>query len=152
MNKKCLKISLHYITNFKPQNINLNTNIFLFQNIRNKQNQIICRNLFLFFLFLKSINKQQQSSVSIFIKPKKNPHFTVLRAPYRYKLARYQYGVNRYYIVATFFLTLYKDFICNNINQIFYFLNICRKFYPWFETNICFQHRCVLFITFNFSH
>lgn len=152
MNNKLLKISLHYITNFKPKLELFKQNKLLFKGIRDTNNQILCRNLFLFFLFLKTITKQKQSNVTIFIKPKKQQHFTVLRAPYRYKLGRNQYGVSRYFIVATFCLCLLRDIKSSNINHIIYFIKLCKQFYPWFETNICFQHRCVLFLTFKYAN
>jgi hypothetical protein len=46
-----------FITNFKPNNINLSIENKLFK-IKNN-NKIICRNFFLFLLFIKYLNKKK---------------------------------------------------------------------------------------------
>lgn len=141
-----LFFNLSYITNFKPvltdkfekEKIEVTTNL-------RKNSHILCRNLFLYFLYLKYCNKNKNfKKISIFIKPYYSNTYTILRAPYRYKLGRHQLGLSRYYILVSLSLNLNHVFKTNNVNQIIIFLNNSKKFYPWLESNICYQHRALI--------
>lgn len=139
--------NLNYICNFKPQLITLNNNALNMYVRLRKNNHILCRNLFLFLLYLKYCYKNKIfSNLSIFIKPKKNHRETILRAPYRYKLGRYQLGLSRYLILCSFSFKKFDIISVSNLNHILIFNSICKKFYPWLESNICFQHK----VTYSF--
>ena len=135
--------SLHYTCNFKPQLLSLNNVNYLSIYVKLRSNNyILCRNFFLFLLYLKyCLKKKKFNNLSIFIQPYKEHKETILRAPYRYKLGRYQLGINRYIITCSFSFINYDLFRITNINQLILFNNLCKNFYPWLESNICFQHK-----------
>lgn len=135
--------NLTYTCNFKPQLVNLNNVNYLNLYVKLRyNNHILCRNLFLFLLYLKyCLKKKKFNYLSIFIQPCTQHRETILRAPYRYKLGRYQLGLSRYVISCSFSFTNYEIFNIKNINNISLINNICKKFYPWLESNICFQHK-----------
>lgn len=87
-------IKSNLITNFKPQIIKDLKN---YDNLKKNKVQIFCKNFFIFILLLKYKNTLFKKS-SIFIKKKTNKVYTILRSPYRHKLARHQIAINRYYI------------------------------------------------------
>ena len=127
-----LFFNLSYISNFKPVLTNKfeKEKIEITTNLR-KNSHVMCRNLFLYFLYLKYCNKNSLfKKVSIFIKPYYSNTFTILRAPYRYKLGRHQLGLSRYYILVSLNLSLNYIFITNNIKLIIVFLINSKKFYP----------------------
>lgn len=145
-----LFFNLSYITNFKPTLTNKfeKEKIEITTNLR-KNSHVLCRNLFLYFLYLKYCNKNNLfKKISIFIKPYYSNTYTILRAPYRYKLGRHQLGLSRYYILVSLKLNYQNSFISNNIEHVIYFLNNSKKFYPWFESNICYQHRVLTNFSF----
>lgn len=130
MNKtKLMKISLSYITNFKPSNFLHFNDLKLFSN--KKKNKIISRNFFLFLLLLKYTNKsdmKQSLNTTVFVKPFYKKFITLLRAPYKNKLSRHQFILSRYHIVCTISVNI------DNINfvrdfEIFFFLKKAKKFY-----------------------
>ena len=86
--------------------------IKIFKKVRLRR-RILCRNLFLFFLYLKYTNLNYFSKIKLFIKPNYSKLFTILRAPYRYKLGRYQYTISRFFILVTFYLNLKSFFLIN---------------------------------------
>lgn len=128
-----------YVCNFKPSINDFNgIDNYLFKPIKTKR-YVICRNFFLFFLFLKN-SQISKSVVSIFIKPRKQGHNTILRAPYRYKLGRYQIGYNRYYVVLNTKLPL-KATAKLNIKDVKNFYCLCKSFYPWLDSNLITQYK-----------
>jgi len=125
--------------NFKPvigDVTDLKLNIF--KPIKNK-GHIICRNFFLFFLFLNNLNRKT-NKISIFIKPRKQGFSTILRAPYRYKLGRYQIGYSRYYTLIIFNLNLSKK-LNNNYQELINFLNTSKTYYPSLDSNLLNQFK-----------
>lgn len=138
-----IKISLSYTTNFKPSDfLNFNSLILFKPSVVKKNNKIISRNFFLFFLLLKYINIKNLSNIntSVFVKPFFKKLFVVLRAPYRYKLSRHQFVLSRYFIVCTINLKS-KTAVLNNYNNFVEFINFSKKFSVWFESNLVYQHR-----------
>lgn len=149
---KKLKIKFFYISNFKPTLYSeyLVGKTFYFPKLRNKMGQVICRNYFLFMIFLKFFyNKETVFKNALFIKPIKNQVLTVLRAPYKNKLGRHQYGFSRYKIDCTFDFNI-KQFRFNSHTELFYLLKFNKKFYQNFESNICYQHKVVISFFFQF--
>jgi len=110
LKKNKILFNVNYICNFKPQLITLNnSNNYLNLYVRlRRNNHILCRNFFLFLLYLKyCFKKKLFSNLSVFIKPKKDHRETILRAPYRYKLGRYQLGLSRYTVGCSFIIKNY---------------------------------------------
>ena len=126
MNNKKIKISLSYITNFKPANF---INFKSFQIFKKKKSRkIISRNFFLFLLLLKYSNKNSVLNVSIFVKPFFKKFITVLRAPYRHKLSRHQFILSRYSVIYN--LNLNVDSInIKNISELTFLLKKIKLFY-----------------------
>ena len=94
-------------------------------------NYILCRNFFLFLLYLKyCFKKKKFKHLSVFIQPSTQHRETILRAPYRYKLGRYQLGINRYRIICSFSFIDYNVFKVTNINQLVLLNRLCKTFYP----------------------
>jgi len=127
-----LFFSLNYSCNFKPQLLSLNNvNYFNIYVKLRANNHILCRNFFLFLLYLKySLKKKKFKHLSIFIQPYTQHRETILRAPYRYKLGRYQLGLNRYKITCSFSFINYNVFSIVNINQLLVLTKLCKQFYP----------------------
>ena len=126
MNNKKIKISLSYITNFKPSNFSNFSNFQLFNN--NSKNKIISRNFFLFLLLLKYTKKKSTINVSVFVKPFFKKFITVLRAPYRHKLSRHQFILSRYYVLFSMNLNI-KNIFIKNIFEIIHLLKKLKTFY-----------------------
>ena len=127
MNNKNVKISISYITNFKPANFLNFNNLQLFKN-KNK-NKIISRNFFLFLLLLKYVNTDKTLlNTSVFVKPFFKKFITVLRAPYRHKLSRHQFILSRYSLLFTINLN-FKKILFKNISEIIFFFKNTKKFY-----------------------
>lgn len=125
-NKKQLKISISYITNFKPSDFLFFNNLKLFKKTSN--NKIISRNFFLFLILLKYADNNNMFSTSIFVKPTYNKFITLLRAPYRYKLSRHQFSVSRYFVLLT--MNNQLDILeCKNLKELINFINLLKKFY-----------------------
>jgi hypothetical protein len=119
--------SISYITNFKPQAINEFTNIRLFK-FKNK-NRILCRNFFLFLLLLKYLKKKNNFNNTVFIKPFKKKLYTILRAPYRHKLARHQFSLDRFKIISRIELPINNNIIINQITDLNNTLINLKQFY-----------------------
>ena len=148
MNNKEIKISMSYITNFKPANFSNFKDFNLFKNNKNKK--IISRNFFLFLLLLKYTGNKNLLNVSLFVKPFYKKFITVLRAPYRHKLSRHQFVLSRYSILYTLKISS-KNIFISNIFEIIYLIKKIKKFYIWFESNIVYQHQTKIFINFFFE-
>lgn len=126
MNNKKIKISLSYITNFKPSNFSNFRDFYIFKNKKNKK--IISRNFFLFLLLLKFTGNRDLLNVSVFVKPFFKKFITVLRAPYRHKLSRHQFVLSRYSVLYSLNLNINNIYV-QNVFELTYFLKILKKFY-----------------------
>jgi len=139
LNNKKIKISMSYITNFKPSNFSNFKDFQLFK--KKKSSKIISRNFFLFLLLLKHSNSNSDIlNISIFVKPFFKKFITVLRAPYRHKLSRHQFILSRYSVLCTLNIDI-KNVYIKNVFEITYLLKKLKKFYVWFESNIVYQHQ-----------
>lgn len=121
-----VKISISYITNFQPslfKNFN-STQLFSSKN----KLKIISKNFFLFLLLLKYNNSKNKFNIKLFIKPNYKKFITLLRAPYRYKLARHQFLVNRFYIIMSLKINFNKIVIYKHTDVI-YLINLFKTFY-----------------------
>lgn len=135
-----------FLTNFKPNNFNLfsSNKKFKFK----KNNRIICRNFFLFILLLKYLNKNINSQSNIWVKPLKQKNLTILRAPYRYKLARQQITLSRYFIFYKILFNFNENFNFTSFKQINDFFNFFKKFNIWVESNIVYQFKIKCIFSF----
>lgn len=116
-----INISLYYSTNISPilgsQQINalINSNNTI-------NNKLFSKNFFLFLFFVNfkktKNNFSKFSKITIFVKPKKVKKFTLLRAPYRYKVGRVHLMYSRYTFVVSFSLPLVIDPQFNTINAL----------------------------------
>ena len=126
MDNTHIKISVSYITNFKPADF---LNFKNFKILKNKNsNKIISRNFFLFLLLLKYSNINNKLNITIFIKPFFKKFITILRAPYRHKLSRHQFILSRYYILYSININVTKIFIIN-LYEITHLLKNMKYFY-----------------------
>jgi hypothetical protein len=126
LNQNKIIFSISYITNFKPSIINEFNNLKLFK-FKNK-NRIICRNFFLFLLLLKYLKKKNHFNNTLFIKPFKKKLYTILRAPYRHKLTRHQFSIDRFKIVSRIQLPI-SNIIINNVSDLYKILINLKQFY-----------------------
>lgn len=141
---KGLKISINYISNFKFINI--------FK--KNKVKFLNCKKFILFIFFFNYINNHFNwfKKVTLFFKPKFFSLFTMLRAPYRFKLSRDQLTFSRYYIICSFyFKNFFNYFNFSSYFEIISFINIFKFFFPFFESNICFQQKLKIYFNFSFK-
>ena len=153
LKKQNILFNISYITNFKPAltRTTIYSKLYIYKSMR-ENNHILCRNFFLFLLYMRyCYSKKYLKTVSIFIKPFYSNVQTILRAPYRYKLGRYQIGLSRYNILCSFVINKTNNLTVTNLNHIVQFVLLCKKFYPWFESNICYQHRVLFAFHINFN-
>ena len=133
----------NFITNFAP---NLTEEFFLhnyFSFFKKKKTKILCKNLVIFILSLRDIIYSKDSDfnnwdLKLFILPTNKSLFTLLRAPYRYKLAKNQLMFKRY----NFLISAKRDLIPGNakdISSVNLLLNDLVTKMGLMETNIAFQ-------------
>jgi hypothetical protein len=126
LNNKNIKISISYITNFKPSYFTSFKNLKLFKNKNNSK--IITRNFFLFLLLLKYSNKNDILNTTVFVKPFYKKILTILRAPYRHKLSRHQFILSRYSVLYNIDFNTKKLYF-KHINEIIFFIKNLQTFY-----------------------
>jgi hypothetical protein len=141
---KDLKLSINYVSNFN------------FLDIFNKKkiNRVGCKKFILFIFFFNYLNIRYTffKKITLFVKPKYFNTQTILRAPYRYKLSRDQLTFSRHHIICSFLFKNFLNFIIlNKINDLFILLNIFKKLFPLFESNICFQKKIKIYFNFFFK-
>lgn len=150
MDNNNLKISISYITNFKPSDFLSFKNLKIFKS--KNEDKLISRNFFLLLLLLKHVNSNTLGvSTTLFVKPNFKKVITLLRAPYRYKLSRHQFVLSRYYIVLSI-LTNFKVINLNCNTDLIYFINLIKNFYIWFESSIVYQHQVKFKLKFNYKN
>jgi hypothetical protein len=142
-------MNISYLTNFKPHH--KISDDFSFE-INNKQHAIFCKNFLIFLLLMKYIFSESNNNISLFVKPQQKTLQTILRPPYRHKISRHQITVHRYYIACVFKFNLSRNLEISNLNQIYFFLNKVKKYYIFFETNICYMHRSKIKFNFHFNN
>jgi len=115
------------LTSFKPNyDLKQNEKFFLFSKIR-KKNEIICKNFLTFFVFLKHIDENKKF-FSVLVKKKKKKNITMLRAPYRYKIARYQIAVVNYKLRVKIKIGT-DSLMFGEFNNILQFINLNKLYY-----------------------
>ena len=145
-----LIIKTNLITNFKPNYNNSNIKNIFYKN----NTSIYCKNFFLFLLLIKYKSNYSGNTFlesSIFIKPLKRKVYTILRSPYRHKLARHQLSLKRYNIVSTIKIP-FEITSFNNFTNFITFFNFLIKFYYSFESNLIFVHKLKIIFPFFYSY
>lgn len=100
--------------------------------------KIFLTSFFIFILLLKTHEKINK--VSIFIKPKLFRSMVILRAPYRYKLARLQLTTNRYNI---WIFISFKSNLHLNKTQLYKNKNTIQKLTSNLETTFLHQNKTI---------
>lgn len=129
-----LYISNNFITNFKPNIINDSNNMSYFKN--KKKNHKYCKLFLIYIILFKYKNSIFFKKSNVFVKKFKKNVFTVLRSPYRHKLARHQIFLNRYKINFSLKIPLKKKLICNNFYEVLKILYFFKKIDGVFESNL----------------
>lgn len=141
-NKNFIYVKTNLITNFKPNTLIFFKQLEFFkneENLNNKYkntNRIYCKNFLLFILLLKYNNNFIYENSSIHIKKFKKKVFTILKSPYRHKLARHQISINRYEICSSICIPLNSQIVFFNWDKFFKFFNYIKTFNNIFESNI----------------
>jgi len=99
------------ITSFTPQTAEL----FLSEN---KQKKIFLKELFILWYFIDKIRVSEAILLksSMFVQPKNHKKFVILRAPYRYKLARLQLLMRNYKITLCLSVYMEGDYVAVDKN------------------------------------
>jgi hypothetical protein len=139
--KNRFKLSVNYVSNFRLFNFFLKKNY----------NRVNCKKFLLFIFFFNYIKFKNNflEKLVFFVKPKFFSIYTLLRAPYRFKLSRDQLTFSRYYLVCSLTFNNHlnlKNFL--NLNDLIFFINFFKKILPMFETNICFQKKITVYYNF----
>ena len=151
-NKNCyfsknISIKTNLITNFKPSFLQEFNNQFKTK----KKNQILCKNFFIYLLLIKYKNNFFFKKSSLFIKKYKKKVYTILRSPYRHKLARHQIAINRYEINSSISINCSKFFNITNWNNFLIFFNFVKSFNKIFESNIIYINNINFFIPIKYK-
>ena len=139
---------LSFLTNFKPSNFIYLNNLNFFK-IR-KDSRIVLRNFFLFLFLLKYLNNKNQikTNQSIWIKPAKKKIITLLKAPYKNKLARNQLLFKRFFFVYKIKFNLQQKLEFKTLSNFIEFTKSLKNFNFFLESNLVYQYRTK--ISFNF--
>lgn len=146
--KNSFYINSNLITNFKP-NILKDYNYVGY--MKKNTNQKFCKNFLLYLLLFKYKNKFFKKS-NIFIKKYKKNVFTILRSPYRHKLARHQIFLKRYKIKFTILIKLKKDVKIVNFNKLLKLVVFLKKFNNVFESNLIYINNVKINIPLKYNN
>lgn len=105
----------------------------------------------MFLLLIKYKKKTFFDKSSIFIKPYKRKIYTILRSPYRHKLARHQIILNRYNIISSIRLVAKNVFLTKNFNNLIKIFSFFKKFNIWFESNLIFNYKIKFSFLFKYN-
>ena len=110
------------------------------KNILNKK--IFCKNFILFILFL---NFFKFSNTSVFVKPTFKKKFTILNAPYRYKLSKSDFYFSRYNILLI--INIQTNINYCTINLLILIFKKLFLFLKKFDVNLCHQNYFKIFFS-----
>ena len=144
-----LYISNNFITNFKPSLIN---NFKNYNNFKHKNKQKYCKNFLIYLLLFKYKNSTFFKKSEIFIKKHKKRVYTILRSPYRHKLARHQIYLNRYKINFSLIIPLKYLLFLKNFNNFLKIINILKNFSNVFESNIIYINNINISLPFFYDN
>lgn len=171
-----IKIKLNYSSNFKikqtaikkqfdyitPKRTDKRQNSYSIINPVGFTPRVLCKHaIFILMNFLVSnsgykINKDILSSCTFSIKPTKSKRFTLLRAPYRYKIARNQIEFKRFYIKFSLILKVISEYnkliLSNSLMDLNTLSSSLNAIYSDLDTNICNQTYVMVHIPFSFTN
>lgn len=149
MKNNCIKISFKYVTNFNPGSFLYIRDVRNFNKISNQKNnsQLVgCKHFILFIFLLKNLFKTHK--ITLFVKPKKTNTQNILRAPYKNKLSKHQLTFSRFFLNVSIKINTSSKIFCLNTKHLIKITHELKKFYSFFESNICFQHKCCVNLNF----
>ena len=149
--KNQIFLNLTYISNFIP-----NVHVKNYSAMTKDKNKIQIKNLFIFILLLKHTYMYGNTVINttLFVKPKKTKSIVVLRAPYRYKLARLNLAFSRHYIGV--FITINNTKLKKNFFEYTYMgvknqVKVLKTLSNTFDTNMLHQHKAKISFNCNFK-
>jgi hypothetical protein len=143
---------MSFLTNFKPSNF-FYLNNFNFFKIR-KNSKIILRNFFLFLFLLKYLNNKNNIKVNqdIWIKPIRKKAITILKAPYKNKLARNQLLLKRFFFLYRLKLILNTKLGFEIYSNLIAFINFFKNFNFFIESSLSYQYKTKINFSFYFNN
>lgn len=161
LRKSSFKVKFTLYSNF-PFSSPVITHSFLKKRINNSllnqkfesydQKKIFSKNFLIFLMMLHFFFKKDKninSSVSFFILPKRCNNYTMLRAPFRHKLAKKHYSVVRYKLICTLKLNFFKNLnFLKNFSSSVKLIEFLKNKFIFFDSNICYQSKLSFFYKF----
>lgn len=84
---------------------------------------------------------QNLARLRIFVKPKRVKRYVVLRAPYRYKVARLHYMYNRYFMLISLQLAHNGNYANRDLGDWSRLNKMLVSMPDWFDSALCRQHK-----------
>lgn len=147
-----INIILSFLTNFRPANFAQLGGIN-FLKIR-KNSKIILRNFFLFIILLKYLNHNKNKNFinqTVWVKPTRKKLITILKAPYKNKLARNQLLLKRFFIFYRVKLTLVERIQLKSFNKIIELIHFFKKFNFFLESSLIYQYKTKVNFSFYYN-
>jgi len=143
-------VSLNYTSNFKLDKSDINSAS------KQYQNRVLSKNMIYFLLYFNKLcktNDTYNNKVNFFFKPSKINSYTVLRAPYRYKISRNQIEIKRFNFICqnSFVLKNYKNLNVTSFSNIYEIANEVSSFFKDYSTNMCTQDKIKIRFSINFK-
>ena len=126
--------SSNLITNFKPSIVN---NLNDYNAFKKNKYQKFCKNFLIYVLIFKYKSNFFRKS-NIFIKKYKKNVYTILRSPYRHKLARHQLFLQRYNINFSIWIKLSNYIFIKKYEHLLKIFVFLKNFSKIFESNLIF--------------
>lgn len=124
-------------------------------------NRLVCKHSILMLLLFHSSRTasswRDRSNIKVdslvfFFKPSKIKYFTLLRAPYRYKIARNQISFKRFFLKCSIVLRVFTSSRSLRLNDSYCYLtstsNALSSLYRDLDTNVCKQNNIVISVPF----
>lgn len=149
MKNSNIKISFKYVTNFNPGSFLYIKGLKNFTKLSNQKSNVDvvgCKHFILFIFLLKHLFKKNK--ITLFVKPKKSNIQNILRAPYKNKMSKHQLTFSRFFLNVSINILKKTPIVCQNIFYLVNLVNELKKFYSFFESNICFQHKSSINFSF----
>lgn len=133
--------------NFTPKNINT-------QNITNNAqvNKLYCKNFIFTILILEIFNNNCNLKIlnlKLFFFKKKKTIGSILRAPYKNKIAQFNICINRYFLILVFKIIIHNRLNIYNFIEFKTLTDNLIKSYSYFESALVTQVSRTIFIPIN---
>lgn len=103
------------------------------------------------FLILLKFNKNIFIKSNVHIKKYKKKVYTILRSPYRHKLARHQISLNRYNINFSTSIKIKNDLKIKNFNNLIKLLKFLKNFNNFFESNLIYTTNTIFCVPIKYN-